>query len=110
MQLEEMERKVRRLAASNSARAVDDLSDNLNPQEDTVISVRRVTWPTVRLRYQIRELSEGDRRLLELVLRPDRPAWLPEMELRTKNGKRLTGRGDPPLARVPAGPVGRTSD
>jgi hypothetical protein len=50
VKLEEMERKVRRLAASNPARADGTLNDNPSPQEDTVISVRPITWPTARPR------------------------------------------------------------
>jgi hypothetical protein len=105
--LEDIERKVRQRAASKAAHAVGALYDDPSPQEDTVISVKRITWPTVRLRYDIRGLREHDRRPPALVLRPDRPAWLPAMELHGRDDNRPAGRGDPLLLRVRAGPVKR---
>jgi len=59
VKLEEIERKVRRLAASNAARAAGSLSENPSPQENTVISVRRITSPTVRLRSTLLEPQEA---------------------------------------------------
>ena len=102
VKLEEIERKVRQRAASKAEHAVGTLYDNPSPQEDTVISVKRITWPIVSLRYDIRGLREHDRRPPELVLRPDCPAWLPVMELHGRDDNRPAGRGDPLLLRVPA--------
>jgi len=103
--LEEIERRVRQRAASKAARAVGALSDSPSPQEDTDISVKPITWPTARVRYGIRNLDENDSGSLDLVLWPDRPAWLPALELRGRDDNRPVGREDPLLLRVPAGPV-----
>jgi hypothetical protein len=48
VKLEEIERKVRQLAASKAARAAGALGDNPSPEEDTVISVKPIRWPSAR--------------------------------------------------------------
>lgn len=60
----------------------------------TPITVPR---PSVALRYQIRPSG----RRSELVLKPERPTWLPALELHGRADNRPVGRNDPVLLELP---------
>jgi len=66
-----------------------------------------VQWPSAGLRYEIKPARGLGGRRLELVLRPERPAWLPALELHGRSDSRPAGRHDQLLLQIPRALVER---
>jgi hypothetical protein len=62
-----------------------------------------VQRPRIILRYQVRSVRGPGGRRSELVLKPERPDWLPALELRGRADNRSAGRNDPLLLELAAG-------